>query len=140
MPSRRDGRSDRWPMLSGELIRGNSYMLMMDRNNLQVAALIRQWLAKQGLYRRRRLDGDLQSGTSTEATGRSPHRLMLATQSLLLYKNTVIAAPRNRHAYEIQHRMDGNDLESGHRMHQAQRGLQTLLRRTDGEASEGHGQ
>jgi len=32
-------------------IRGNSLMLMMDRNNLQVAALIRQWLEKQGLYR-----------------------------------------------------------------------------------------
>jgi len=26
-------------------------MLMMDRNNLQVAALIQQWLAKQGLVR-----------------------------------------------------------------------------------------
>jgi len=26
-------------------------MLMMDRNNLQVAGLIQQWLAKQGLYR-----------------------------------------------------------------------------------------
>src|SRR6266851_2777885 len=32
-------------------IRGNSHMLMMDRNNLQVAGLIQQWLAKQGLYR-----------------------------------------------------------------------------------------
>jgi hypothetical protein len=29
----------------------NSHMLMMDRNNLQVAALIQDWLAKQGLYR-----------------------------------------------------------------------------------------
>jgi len=26
-------------------------MLMMDRNNLQVAGLIQEWLAKQGLYR-----------------------------------------------------------------------------------------
>jgi len=26
-------------------------MLMMDRNNLQVAALIQDWLAKQGLVR-----------------------------------------------------------------------------------------
>jgi len=26
-------------------------MLMMDRNNQQVAGLIQQWLAKQGLYR-----------------------------------------------------------------------------------------
>jgi len=26
-------------------------MLMMDRNNLQVAALIQEWLAKQGLVR-----------------------------------------------------------------------------------------
>jgi len=26
-------------------------MLMMDRNNLQVAALIQEWLAKQRLYR-----------------------------------------------------------------------------------------
>ncbi len=32
-------------------LRGNSHMLMMDRNNLQVAALIQDWLAKQGLYR-----------------------------------------------------------------------------------------
>jgi len=32
-------------------IRGNSHMLMMDRNNLQVAALIQAWLEKQGLYR-----------------------------------------------------------------------------------------
>jgi len=32
-------------------MRGNSHMLMMDRNNLQVAALIQDWLAKQGLYR-----------------------------------------------------------------------------------------
>jgi len=26
-------------------------MLMMDSNNLQVAALIQEWFAKQGLYR-----------------------------------------------------------------------------------------
>jgi len=32
-------------------MRGNSHMLMMDRNNLQVAALIQAWLEKQGLYR-----------------------------------------------------------------------------------------
>jgi hypothetical protein len=32
-------------------IRGNSHMLMMDKNNLAVAALIQQWLQKQGLYR-----------------------------------------------------------------------------------------
>ena len=32
-------------------IRGNSHMLMMDRNNLQVAGLIQQWLEKQGLHR-----------------------------------------------------------------------------------------
>jgi pimeloyl-ACP methyl ester carboxylesterase len=32
-------------------IKGNSHMLMMDRNNLEVAALIQQWLQKQGLYR-----------------------------------------------------------------------------------------
>ena len=30
---------------------GNSHMLMMDKNNLQVAALIQEWLAKQGLVR-----------------------------------------------------------------------------------------
>jgi len=29
----------------------NSHMLMMDRNNLQVAALVQEWLAKQGLVR-----------------------------------------------------------------------------------------
>ena len=32
-------------------IRGNSHMLMMDRNNHEVAALIQSWLEKQGLYR-----------------------------------------------------------------------------------------
>jgi pimeloyl-ACP methyl ester carboxylesterase len=32
-------------------IRGNSHMLMMDRNNLEVAALIQRWLDQQGLYR-----------------------------------------------------------------------------------------
>lgn len=32
-------------------MRGNSHMLMMDKNNLQVAALIQEWLAKQGLVR-----------------------------------------------------------------------------------------
>src|SRR5260221_2952574 len=32
-------------------IRGNSHMLMMDQNNLEVAALIQKWLEKQGLYR-----------------------------------------------------------------------------------------
>jgi len=32
-------------------IRGNSHMLMMDKNNLEVAALIQQWLEKQGLYK-----------------------------------------------------------------------------------------
>ena len=31
-------------------VRGNSHMLMMDKNNLEVAALIQQWLEKQGLY------------------------------------------------------------------------------------------
>ncbi len=32
-------------------IRGNSHLVMMDRNNLEVAALIQRWLEKQGLYR-----------------------------------------------------------------------------------------
>lgn len=32
-------------------IHGNSHMLIMDRNNLEVAALIQSWLAEQGLYR-----------------------------------------------------------------------------------------
>jgi hypothetical protein len=32
-------------------IRGNSHMLMMDRNNLEVAALVQRWLEQQGLYR-----------------------------------------------------------------------------------------
>ena len=31
-------------------IRGNSHMLMMDRNNREVAAVIQQWLAAKGLY------------------------------------------------------------------------------------------
>jgi hypothetical protein len=32
-------------------IQGNSHMLMMDRNNAEVALLIQQWLERQGLYR-----------------------------------------------------------------------------------------
>jgi len=32
-------------------IKGNSHMLMMDRNNLEVAALIQQWLEKKGFAR-----------------------------------------------------------------------------------------
>ena len=32
-------------------IRGNSHMIMMDRNSDQVAGLIQAWLEKQGLYR-----------------------------------------------------------------------------------------
>jgi pimeloyl-ACP methyl ester carboxylesterase len=31
-------------------IKGNSHMLMMDKNNLDVADVIQAWLAKQGLY------------------------------------------------------------------------------------------
>jgi len=32
-------------------LKGNSHLMMMDRNNLAVADLIQSWLAKQGLYR-----------------------------------------------------------------------------------------
>lgn len=32
-------------------IRGNSHMMMMDKNNLQVADVIQGWLEKQGLYK-----------------------------------------------------------------------------------------
>jgi hypothetical protein len=32
-------------------IRGNSHMMMMDRNSDQVAGVIQGWLEKQGLYR-----------------------------------------------------------------------------------------
>jgi hypothetical protein len=33
-------------------IRGNGHMLIMDRNNLEIAAIIQKWLAEQpGLYR-----------------------------------------------------------------------------------------
>jgi pimeloyl-ACP methyl ester carboxylesterase len=32
-------------------IKGNSHFAMMDRNNLEVAALIQRWLEKQGLYK-----------------------------------------------------------------------------------------
>jgi len=32
-------------------IKGNSHMMMMDKNNLQVADVIQGWLEKQGLYR-----------------------------------------------------------------------------------------
>src|SRR6056297_2906677 len=40
---------------------------------------------------------------------------------------------------ELIDRMDGNDLESGHRMHQDQSRMQTLLREAYGDAIEGHG-
>jgi hypothetical protein len=32
-------------------IRGNSHMIMMDKNNDQVADVIQKWLADKGLYR-----------------------------------------------------------------------------------------
>jgi pimeloyl-ACP methyl ester carboxylesterase len=32
-------------------IKGNSHLMMMDRNNLEVAGVIQDWLATQGLYR-----------------------------------------------------------------------------------------
>ena len=32
-------------------IKGNSHMMMMDKNNLQVADVIQGWLEKQGLYK-----------------------------------------------------------------------------------------
>ena len=32
-------------------IRGNSHMIMMDRNSDQVAGVIQAWLEKQGMYR-----------------------------------------------------------------------------------------
>jgi hypothetical protein len=32
-------------------IKGNSHMLMMDKNNLEVAALIQKWLSEKGLVR-----------------------------------------------------------------------------------------
>ena len=32
-------------------IKGNSHMIMMDRNSDQVADLIQDWLTKRGLYR-----------------------------------------------------------------------------------------
>ena len=32
-------------------IRGNSHMMMNDRNNLEVAAVIQKWLEGKGLYR-----------------------------------------------------------------------------------------
>ena len=32
-------------------IRGNSHMMMMDRNNIEVAGVIQGWLEKQGLYK-----------------------------------------------------------------------------------------
>ena len=37
--------------LPGAGIRGNSHMVMMDRNSDEVAAYIQSWLEKQGLYR-----------------------------------------------------------------------------------------
>jgi hypothetical protein len=32
-------------------IRGNSHMIMNDRNNLEVAAVMQKWLESKGLYR-----------------------------------------------------------------------------------------
>ena len=32
-------------------IKGNSHMMMMDKNNLQVADVIQGWLEKQGLWK-----------------------------------------------------------------------------------------
>ena len=32
-------------------IRGNSHMLMMDKNSDQVAGVVQDWLAKQGLWK-----------------------------------------------------------------------------------------
>ena len=32
-------------------IKGNSHMIMMDKNSNEVAAYIQAWLEKQGLYR-----------------------------------------------------------------------------------------
>jgi hypothetical protein len=32
-------------------MKGNSHMLMMDKNNLEVAALIQKWLGEKGLVR-----------------------------------------------------------------------------------------
>ena len=43
-------------------IRGNSHMLMMDRNNLEVAALIQRWLERQGLYQESNADRRKQTG------------------------------------------------------------------------------
>jgi len=37
--------------LSNAGMRDNSHMHVMDRNNLEVAGLIQQWLTTQGLYR-----------------------------------------------------------------------------------------
>ncbi|HXL75323.1 MAG TPA: esterase [Burkholderiales bacterium] len=37
-------------------IRGNSHLLMMDRNNLEIAALIQRWLEDQGLYQESNAD------------------------------------------------------------------------------------
>ena len=43
-------------------IRGNSHMLMMDRNNLEIAALIQRWLERQGLYQESNADRRKQTG------------------------------------------------------------------------------
>jgi len=48
--------------LPGVGIRGNSHMLMMDRNNLEIAALIQRWLERQGLYQESIADRRKQTG------------------------------------------------------------------------------
>jgi len=45
------GASAEWLELAKHGIRGNSHMLMMDKNSDQVAGLIQAWLARQGLMR-----------------------------------------------------------------------------------------
>jgi hypothetical protein len=41
--------------------------------------------------------------------------------------------------HDLQHRMDRNDLEPGHGLHEDQPGMQTLLRRENGETAACHG-
>ena len=47
----RAGATADWVSLPERGITGNTHMLMMDRNSDQVAALVQDWMQKQGLMR-----------------------------------------------------------------------------------------
>ena len=51
-------------------INGNSHMMMMDKNNLEVAGLIQNWLAGKGLTRSPEADGSTRACTEAKFSPR----------------------------------------------------------------------